>query len=432
MAAIDQSVAGIDEPRAARLTVLGHAIEPRALRAVLVAYVSTRLLVLFVIFVSSISIPMRPGAFLYASPDNLVLDGLIRDDSWWYVNIAEHGYTIVDARSGTQGNVVFFPLYPLLVKMLAALLGNVFLSGVLVSNVAFLVALAYLYGITRHEFDEETAARAVFYLAAAPTAVFFSAMYSESVYIALVCATFYYAQRRVWDFAALTGALAAATRNTGVLLALVVALEGLHQQGVRFRPPRLWADSRSATLRIWRDHARAQIGLALASWRSLVVAACAPLGLLAYMAYLSNTFGDPLAFIHAQATWGRPTAGAGAARLISRVIELLNVGPHFWAGQVNPKTLLELICTLGFAPIVLVVAFKLRPAYAVYAALTFLVPLSTGTVGSMTRYVLMLVPCFMLLAHWGRRSWVDRVVLGVFLPLLGYMTVLFSHWYFAG
>ena len=27
----------------------------------------------------------------------------------------------------------------------------------------------------------------------------------------------------------------------------------------------------------------------------------------------------------------------------------------------------------------------------------------------------------MLLAHWGRREWVDRLVLGIFLPLLGYL-----------
>ena len=428
----EQHLIGADKPRSTRVMVFGRSIELRALAAILLAFLATRALVLLVIFFSSISLPMRPGPFLYANPNNLVLDGLIRDDSWWYANIAEHGYTLGDLKTGAQGNVVFFPLYPLLVKLVAGLTGSVFLAGVLVANLAFLIALAYLYGVVQHEFGEETAARAVFYLAAAPTAVFFSAMYSESVFIALVCATFYYAQRQVWDFAALMGALAAATRNTGVLLALVIVLEGLQQQGVRWRPATLWGGSPATTLRLWRDHLRAQIPAVLASWGVLAAAACVPLGLLAYMAYLSNTFADPLAFIHAQATWGRPAAGSGATKLVSHVIELLNIGPHIWAGQVNPKTLLELIFTLGFAPIVLAVALKLRPAYAVYTVLTFVAPLSTGTVGSMTRYVLMLVPCFILLAHWGRRGWVDRLVLAIFLPLLGYLTVLFSHWYFAG
>ncbi len=88
--------------------------------------------------------------------------------------------------------------------------------------------------------------------------------------------------------------------------------------------------------------------------------------------------------------------------------------------------------TLGDAPLVVMVAVKLRPAYAFYTGLVFFVPLSTGTVGSMTRYVLMLVPCFLLLAHWGRRAWVDRLVLCIFSPLMGYLAVLFSHWYFIG
>jgi hypothetical protein len=432
MGATDHGLGAAPAARRAHLTVLGRSFELRALRAVLVAYLSTRLLVLLVIFFSSITVPMRTGPFLYASPNNLVLDGLIRDDSWWYTNIAEHGYTIGDAQTGTQGNVAFFPLYPLLVKMTAALTGNVFVAGVLVSNVAFLIALAYLYRLTSYEFDEATAARAVFYLAAAPAAVFFSAMYSESVYIALVCATCYYVKRRAWDFAALTGALASATRNTGVLLVLVIALDGLYQQGVRLRPAQLWGTTRAATLQIWGDHLRAQIRPALASWRSLAAAACVPLGLIIYMAYLSNTFGDPLAFIHVQATWGRSTSAAGIVRLIGNVRTSLNIGSNIWAGQVNPKTLLELIFTLGFAPLVLAVVLKMRPAYAVFVGLTFLIPLSTGTIGSMTRYVLMLIPCFMLLAHWGRRSWVDRLVLASFLPLMGYLAVIFSHWYFAG
>lgn len=74
----------------------------------------------------------------------------------------------------------------------------------------------------------------------------------------------------------------------------------------------------------------------------------------------------------------------------------------------------------------------MRPSYTAFACLTCLIPLSTGAVDSMTRYVLMLFPCFTLLAHWGQRDWVNQLVLAVSLPLMGYTAVLFSHWYFAG
>lgn len=407
------------------ITLLGITIDMVAVRAVLLAFGATRLLIFLIVMVSSTSIPMRAGGFIYSDPSNLLLDGLVRDDSWWYTNIATRGYSMGSVQTGAQGNAAFFPLYPLLAKLVAGLTGNIYLAGILVSNVALLLALGYLYALTRHEFDRETAARAVFYLAAAPTAIFFSAMYTESVYIALVAATFYYARQGKWVGAALAGALAAATRNTGVLLAAVVALEGMHQSGVRFRPP--MRDPAVILAFAWQ-----QVRVLLPGWRSLAAAACVPLGLLAYMAYLSNTFGDPLGFIHVQATWGREvSAGAGFTKLVGNVISQLRIG-NFWAGQFDPKTLLDLLSTLAFLPLAIMVCRKMRPAYGVFVLLTLLVPLSTGTVGSMTRYILMLVPCFMLLAAWGRHSWVDRLVLGIFLPLMAYFAVLFSHWYFAG
>lgn len=414
------------------IAVLGMTLDLRAFAVVLSIWLTTRLMLLLLVFLSSAALPMAPGQFGYASPDNLLLDGLVRHDSWWYVNIVDNGYTLGDAKTGVQGTVTFFPLYPLLVKLVAGLTGNIFVAGVLISNLAFLVALLYLYGLVRRDFDAAAATRAVLYLAAAPTTIFCLAMYTESLFLALVCATFYYARRQMWQFAALAGALAAATRNTGVLLAAVIALEGLHAQGFRFRPERLWAATLAGTGVLWRDHLRRQVGPALRSWRSILASGYVPVGLAVYMLFLLATFGDPLAFIHAQATWGRSTTPAGITRLWSNIVTNLQLGPHPWMGQLNTLTVLNVLSTIGFAPLVVMVIVKLRPSYAVYSGLTFLVPLSTGTVGSMTRYVLMLVPCFILLGAWGRRGWVDRLVLGIFLPLAAYCSVLFSHWYFIG
>jgi hypothetical protein len=401
------------------------AIDLRAVRAVLAAYLTSRLLLFLIIFVSSAAMPMQPRNNLYASPSNLLLDGLIRFDSWWYVDIVRNGYSLGNTATGEQGTVAFFPLYPLVVRAVATVAGNDFLAGVLVSNIALLVALAYLYRLIRREFDDETAARAVFYLAGAPTAVFFSAMYTESLYLALVIAGFFYARESHWARAALAGGLAAATRNTGAVMALVLLLEGMHQSGARFRPP-AWHP-----VAIGR-HLGSQIGLGIKKWQPLVAALAATLGLFAYMVYLANRFGDPFAFITVQSTWGRTTSPGGILQLVENTRNDLNVGPHFWMGQFNPPTLMDLIATLAFAPLVVAVVWKLRPAYAVYALATFLVPLFTGSIGSMTRYTLTLVPCYILLAVWGGRSTVDRIVVGTFLPLFAFFAILFSHWYFAG
>jgi Dolichyl-phosphate-mannose-protein mannosyltransferase len=428
MSVLDLSLAS--DTSARRVALLGRIVEARALAAVLAAFVTTRLVVFFVIFVSSLAIPLSSRSYVYRLyPTNPVLDGLTRWDGGWYYSIVTHGYVMAhSAVYHQQRAAVFFPLYPLLVKALATLTGSVVVAGVLISNAAFLVALGYLYALVRREFDHETAARAVFYLAAAPAAVFFSAMYTESVFVALVTATFYHARRGQWLASALAGALAAATRNTGVVLAAAILVEGLQQQGLRLRP-------RACRHGALHNHVRVQLMALRSSWRSTLAAAFVPMGLLALMIYLAVTFGDPLAFIHSQAAWGTNVTGGGWPNVplsgtIHTIYNQLGLGRYPWTGQINHVGLLNVLATLGFAPLVIGVALKMRPAYAVFVLPTYVVPLLSGHgVLSMIRFVLMLVPCFVLLAWWGRRPWVDRLVLTVFLPMMTYLAVTFSHWY---
>ncbi len=394
-------------------------------RDVLTAFLVTRLMVLFIILISSSLVPMNQGLYQFATPNNVMVDGLVRFDSWWYHNIVTQGYNMGDIATGAQGNVAFFPLYPMLVKVVSAVIGNVYVAGILVSNVALLIMLFYLYRLALEEFDRETAGRAVFYLAAAPTGVFLSAMYTESTYLLFVVMTFYYARRSRWFWAGLSGFLASSTRNTGILMAGVIGLEGMHQAGVRFLPP-TWA-VRELLGHVWR-----QVRLTFGAWRSLLAACMVPLGLISYMIYLQLVHGDALGFIHVQATWGRQVSTSGLMQLLPTTWRDLNIGPNLFAGQFNAIALLATLSTLVFLPMLIPLAIKMRPAHVAFVGLTMLIPLTTGTTGSMDRYILMLIPSFLMLAHWGRRPWVDRIVVGVSLPMLAYSTFLFSHWFFAG
>lgn len=391
---------------------------------VALAFTVTRLVIALVVWISQAIIPNRPGGFLHAAPDNLLLDGLVRFDSWWYREIVRAGYTAGSIETGQQGTVAFFPLYPMLVKGVSFVTGNVYVAGVLVSNCCFLLALVALWCWARTDLGDDAAGRTIFYLAAAPTAVFFSAMYTESLYVLLVASTFLLARRGRFWLAAIPAILASATRNTGVLMAAVIALEALQQAGVRLGPPG------------WRPRAiiafaGQQAMIAGRAWKNWLPAFLAPLGLFAYMAYLSNRFGDPLAFIHAQATWGRETNPGGFLRLLPHTVSQLGI-ESFAMGRFNAVAAMDVFFTLLFLPLVVAVVLRTRWSYAVYCGLTFVVPLATGSVGSMSRYVLMLLPCYLLLGVWGRRIWVDRIVLGLSLPLFAYFAVLFSHWWFAG
>lgn len=198
-----------------------------AIASVLAAFVVTRGAIGGVIALSLATVrtdsglPMPPGAPPF-------LAGLLRWDSQHYAYIAQHGYDRL--------HTAFFPLYPLLAHGLAALCGNVFVAGVLLSHLALLAALGYLYAFTRRLHGANAAQRATLYFAGAPGAVFFSAMYTESLFAALTAATLYHARGGQWTRAACAASLAAATRNTGVLLATVIVLEALRQGGWAERP----------------------------------------------------------------------------------------------------------------------------------------------------------------------------------------------------
>jgi Gpi18-like mannosyltransferase len=100
---------------------------------------------------------------------NYLLGVWQRGDTLWYSTIAMNGYSPGD------GSTVFFPLYPLLMRLLGRYLlsGNYLLAGIFVSNTAYLFALVYLYKLTELEFAPEVALRAIIYLSAFPTAFFF-------------------------------------------------------------------------------------------------------------------------------------------------------------------------------------------------------------------------------------------------------------------
>src|SRR5690606_6476278 len=145
-----------------------------------------------------------------ADPNSPFLSFWAKWDSQWYVQIARDGYWFQPLQ---QSNVAFFPLYPLYMRLVARFVGgNLILSGFLVSNIALLLALIYLYRLTVLELgDRPSAQRAVFYAAFFPTAFFFNAVYTESLFFLLTIATMYHARRQQWLAATVVGLLAAAT-----------------------------------------------------------------------------------------------------------------------------------------------------------------------------------------------------------------------------
>ncbi len=133
-------------------------------------------------------------------------------DSKHFIDIALQGYTAQTAP--------FFPFYSLLLR----LAGNdpivMTTWGIFLSNVAFLAALFLLFKLTQAQYDLRTARIATWLTAFFPAAPYFSAVYTESVFLLCFVAALWGLQQKKWALAACCGFLAAFTRSAGLLLFL--------------------------------------------------------------------------------------------------------------------------------------------------------------------------------------------------------------------
>jgi hypothetical protein len=157
-----------------------------------------------------------------------------------------------------------------------------------------------------------------------------------------------------------------------------------------------------------------------------------PLGTLAYAAYLNRAFGDPLAFVHGAAAWARRPQSPLAT--VAGLLQTPEGGwwPALLAGRVHPDNWLDLGFVLVFLALGLVLLLQRRWSEGLFVTLGTALALSSGLLMSQRRYVWVLFPAFILLAQWGERPWVDRLVTAISLLLLGLFTALFANWYWVG
>ncbi len=330
-------------------------------------------------------------------------------DGAWYSGIATSGYGLHAPQS-----TAFFPLYPLLVHLGSSLGGGAALWGVAISLAACFLALYFVYGMAEKLYGGRVARASVLTLAFFPTAFFLNAVYTESFFLALSAGCLWAALvRRDLLLAGFLGALAAATRNLGVLLLLPLFLE--------------WVRDRRGF-----------------GSRGLAEMALVPAGLCAYALYLTGRFGDPLVFARQQrAYWGRaltdPLATARMAWRSAREGARYLAEPHALFVSTLPEPSLAASNTLNLAFFTLFLAvmvfgvFVLPPGLSLYALALVLVPLLTPSplfpLMSLPRFLLDAFPFFIALGVTLSRS---RKALFLWLILSSFvgatLTALFVTW----
>jgi hypothetical protein len=298
-------------------------------------------------------------------------------DGRWYLTIARDGYQWIP---NEQCGVAFAPLYPMLMRIGGVLGGGsdqaFLIAGLVISNLALIAAIVYMIQLLVMDgYDQITAARAGLYVLIFPTSFFLSAVYPMSLFMALAAAAFFYARKRQWNLVGLLAGLAALSRPDGVLLTAGLLVEYLHQRGFSFRRDVLWL-----------------------AW--------GPLGTLSWMAFQWRQFGDPIAFITVQKQW--------SSTPITAVLHSSHVG-------------LQLGSPALFAVLNVLAIRKLRPSYTAFMAIMFSLILASSKFWSITRYILVLFPAFMMLAILARRWKIVHVLyMSMSTPLSVILMMRFS------
>jgi len=242
----------------------------------------------------------------------------------------------------------------------------------------------------------------------APMAFFFSAVYSEALYLALSVGLFWSARQGRWMYVGVLGGLAAATRSTGLVLALPALIIYLYGP----REDRFADLSGEIGERLRRLRPRYRVR------RDILWLALLPAGVFAYGVFLGVGGGDPLAPLHAQDVWGRHFAGPyvgiwdglvaafdGARQLLS----LQSTHVYFPATVGSPAVSAEHNLVLfGFlllaVPALVGVLRRLPIAYGAYTlaalALALSYPVSAQPLMSLPRFLLVLFPLTISQAGW--------------------------------
>ncbi|HEY3994146.1 MAG TPA: mannosyltransferase family protein [Ktedonobacteraceae bacterium] len=340
-------------------------------------------------------------------------------DTGLYLQIALHGYV-----QSTQ--MAFFPLYPTLERALMTITGDPFTAGLIISNGAELIMFTVLYRLIEQDFGGERAFHTVLYFAIFPTAFFFSIAYTEATFLCFSVLTFYQIRRHRWWSATLFGFLACLTRPDGMFLVIPFCYEYLRNKW----PPE------ATSLRALFSR-RLIIALLKSIRFDILICIGIPMGILCVMAYGYYRFGDPLAFFHAHASWGRFMAIPGYNMLKS----LWAIYKHGVMSFTTMRSLTDLLPDLIVGTLILLcfigkwrLPLKLW-SYGLYALVlyTYLQIFVKGgdfSLESMSRFLLELFPAFIILSQIRKSRLLHLSYFMLALAVFFFLSTQFAtgHW----
>jgi len=371
------------------------------MKFVLLSFLIWRILLFIPLILGNILLPYRIG-YEYTNIWNRIAEYFpvnhflvypwANFDGVHYLSIASFGYT-------TEGN--FFPLYPLLINILAQAFGGgqtlgaaYFFSGLIITNLCFFLSLIFLYKLILLDFSTKVAKQSIIFLLIFPTSFYFGAIYSESLFLLLVVCSFYLARKNNWFLANIFAMFSTSTRLTGIVIWPALIYHFFKKEGLKF---------------------------SLKFLPSILV----PMGLISYVVFNFYKWGDFLYFIKVHGTFANSRSVDSIVlfpQTIFRYIKILATLPfsyyEWWIA------LLELV-TFSLVALLLYVGWKKRvnAAYLIFAVVSFLIPVSSGTFNGLPRYTVVLFSIFIALALIKNK--VVKLLYMILSPILLFVLIMF-------
>jgi Gpi18-like mannosyltransferase len=289
-------------------------------------------------------------------------------DSGWYFDIAKNGFsTHVNAYG--QANYCFFPFYPMMMRFVGIIIGDYYVAGIIISNLALIVACIYLFKLVKLEYEEEIALNSIKYLFLFPTAFILSAVMSESLFLAFLLICFYYAKKENWLLVGITGFFFTLTRSIGLFMVIPLLYIYLESKHFKIQDLRL----------------------------NILFLALIPAATLAFCIYLYYLTGDFFAYMHIEESGWAQQYTNPLLNLISNAFSL------------NPYYLFGAYFTLACLILLILFYKKINISYLLLGLLAIIVPLSTynWSIICMERYTVVIFPLFIIFAIIGKNRYID-------------------------
>ena len=366
-------------------------VEPETLRRyapVIAAFVVSRLVIaMAAILVEAGTFVVNPR-LTHGDPAP-ILRSLTTWDGDWFVGIARNGYHLEAFGDTGYHDYAFFPLYPMLVRILALpspqLVG---LIAAVLNAVLFAIALVLLVRLARRHIGEARAIRAAALLAIFPFSYVYSMAYSETLTLALIVASFLAVERGHAGRAGVFFGLASLTRAQGAFYLVPLLMAS------RLRGPNRWR------------------------WLALGLG---PLATLSYIVWVAFFTGSPNGYFGSYAAWGRNTGGVAAGEG--------SVGEAISGPLAYYFITLMILLMVSVGLFVFARRDRIPIEYIAIPAISLVMLLISGSLEAVGRVVLLSFPYSWILASRTHPVWwYGWPVLSVLL-LAVFSTLTFAGWW---